>query len=248
MTDGAVQAAPWQKAVIDRVAQQTPAIKSFFFRLRTPFTHVAGQHVDVRLTAPDGYTAMRSYSIATPTNDTGVLELAIERLSDGEVSPFFHDVAAVGDEIELRGPLGGHFLWPGQAAEPILLIGAGSGLVPLMAMIRQRREMAQTVPTALLLSARTARDVLFSDELQAIELNDPAFVLSLAITREAPRRATDFARRIDSAVVQEVIGRLPRTPAHVFVCGSNGFVNIATDGALRAGLDAAAIKTERYGG
>ncbi|MEL0252946.1 MAG: oxidoreductase, partial [Novosphingobium sp.] len=123
-----------------------------------------------------------------------------------------------------------------------------SGLVPLMAMIRQRREMAQTVPTALLLSARSARDVLFSDELQAIELDDPAFVLTLAITREAPRRATDFARRIDSAVVREVIGRLPRTPAHVFVCGSNGFVNIATDGALRAGLDAAAIKTERYGG
>ncbi|GFE76101.1 ferredoxin reductase [Novosphingobium sp. TCA1] len=248
MTDGAVQAAPWQKAVIDRVLQQTPAIKSFFFRLRTPFTHVAGQHVDVRLTAPDGYTAMRSYSIASPTNDTGVLELAIERLPDGEVSPFFHDVAAVGDEIELRGPLGGHFLWPGQAAEPILLIGAGSGLVPLMAMIRQRREMAQTVPTALLLSARTARDVLFSDELQVIELNDPAFVLTLAITRESPRRATDFARRIDSAVVQEVIGRLPRTPAHVFVCGSNGFVNKATDGALLAGLDAAVIKTERYGG
>jgi ferredoxin-NADP reductase len=248
MINSAVQTAPWQKSVIDRIVQQTPAIRSFFLRLRDPFTHVAGQHVDVRLTAPDGYTAMRSYSIASPPARSGILELAIERLSDGEVSPFFHDVAAVGDEIEVRGPLGGHFLWPGDVAEPVLLIGAGSGVVPLMAMIRQRRASAQTVPTALLLSSRTAHDVLFADELQMIELDDPSFVLSLAITREAPKRETDFARRIDSTMVQEVIGRLPRTPAHVFVCGSNGFVNIATDGALLAGLDAAAIKTERYGG
>lgn len=248
MINSAVQTAPWQKSVIDRIVQQTPAIRSFFLRLRDPFTHVAGQHVDVRLTAPDGYTAMRSYSIASPPARSGILELAIERLSDGEVSPFFHDVAAVGDEIEVRGPLGGHFLWPGDVAEPVLLIGAGSGVVPLMAMIRQRRASAQTVPTALLLSSRTAHDVLFADELQMIELDDPSFVLSLAITREAPKRETDFARRIDSTMVQEVIGRLPRTPAHVFVCGSNGFVNKATDGALLAGLDAAAIKTERYGG
>ena len=192
--------------------------------------------------------AMRSYSIASPPDGSGIVELAIERLSDGEVSPFFHDVAAVGDEIELRGPLGGHFLWPEGAAEPVFLIGAGSGLVPLMAMIRQRRIKAQNVPTALLLSARTARDVLYAKELQAIEFDDPSFVLSLAITREAPSRETDFARRIDGAMVQEVIARLPSTPAHVFVCGSNGFVNIATDGALLAGLAAATIKTERYGG
>jgi len=130
----------------------------------------------------------------------------------------------------------------------VLLIGAGSGLVPLMAMIRQRRAMAQTVPTALLLSARTAQDVLFSEELHSTETTDPAFILALAITREAPRRSSDFARRIDGEMVEDVVGRLHRPPAHVFVCGSNGFVNIATDGALLAGLDAAAIKTERYGG
>ena len=248
MIESAVQAALWQKSVVERIVQQTPAIKSFSLRLGNPFTHVAGQHVDVRLTAPDGYMAMRSYSIASPPDGSGIVELAIERLPDGEVSPFFHDVAAVGDEIELRGPLGGHFLWPQDAAGPVFLFGAGSGLVPLMAMIRQRRVEAQNVPTALLLSARTARDVLYAKELQAIEFDDPGFVLSLAITREAPTRETDFARRIDGAMVQEVITRLPRTPAHVFVCGSNGFVNIATDGALFAGLDAATIKTERYGG
>ncbi len=210
--------------------------------------HIAGQHVDVRLTAPDGYSAMRSYSIASSTSTAPIVELAIERLPDGEVSSFFHDVAAVGDEIELRGPLGGHFLWPEPAVDAILLIGAGSGLAPLMAMIRQRRATSPAVPTALLLSARTAEDVLFSKELHSAEISDAAFVLALAITREKPIRASDFARRIDGEMVQEVVARLHRKPTQIFVCGSNGFVNIATDGALLAGLDPSIIKTERYGG
>ena len=248
MIEGRAPGASWQSCVIERIVQQTPGIKSFFFRLSSPFTHIAGQHVDVRLTAPDGYTAMRSYSIASAAITSPIIELAIERLPDGEVSSFFHEVAAVGDEIELRGPLGGHFLWPEPATGPVLLIGAGSGVVPLMAMIRQRRAQAQVVPTALLLSARTAEDVLFAEELHSIEIGCPAFVLALAITREQPVRASDFGRRIDGAMVQDVVSRLYGKPAHVFVCGSNGFVNIATDGALLAGLDASIIKTERYGG
>ena len=248
MTENGAQIASWQTCVIDEIVQQTPTIRSFFLRLSKPFTHIAGQHVDVRLTAPDGYSAMRSYSIASWSIRTLTVELAIERLPDGEVSGFFHDVAAVGDEIELRGPLGGHFLWPDPALDPVLLIGAGSGLVPLMAMIRQRRALAQRVPTTLLLSARTADDVLFSEELHSIEANLPAFTLALAITREKPIRASDFARRIDGAMVRELLTRLPQKPRRVFVCGSNGFVNIATDGALSAGLDPSLIKTERYGG
>ncbi len=248
MTERSAHIASWQSCVIDDIVQQTPRIKSFFLRLRNPFVHIAGQHVDVRLTAPDGYRAMRSYSIASSTRSSPIIELAIERLADGEVSPFFHDVAAIGDEIELRGPLGGHFLWPDPAGGPVLLIGAGSGLVPLMAMIRQRRDTAQSVPTALLLSARTASDVLFAEELLSIATSDPAFVLALAITRERPTCASDFARRIDGVMVQEMLTRLPQLPAHVFVCGSNRFVNIATDAVLLAGLDASNIKTERYGG
>ena len=238
----------WQLCVIDAIVQQTPSIKSFFLRLSEPFAHIAGQHVDVRLTAPDGYSAMRSYSIASASVASATIELAIERLPDGEVSAYFHDVASIGDEIEIRGPLGGHFLWPEPAVDAALLIGAGSGLVPLMAMIRQRRVLAQAVPTALILSARTAEDVLFSEELHSIESNDPAFVLALAITRERPARKSDFARRIDSAIIREVLIRLHRAPTQVFVCGSNGFVNIVTDGALLAGLDPTIIKTERYGG
>jgi glycine betaine catabolism B len=248
MIEGSARSTAWQTCVITEIVQQTPTIKSFFLRLSEPLVYLAGQHVDVRLTAPDGYVAMRSYSIASPPSASKVIELAVERLSDGEVSPFFHDIAAVGDEIELRGPIGGHFLWPEAATAPVLLIGAGSGVVPLMAMIRHRRDLAQTVPTALLLSSRTQRDVLFADELLSLEMADQNFELALAITREPPQRTSDFGRRIDGAMVAEFVARLPRMPAHVFVCGSNPFVNIAADGALLAGLDAAEIKTERYGG
>jgi glycine betaine catabolism B len=248
MTESGARLAVWQTCAIVGIVQQTPSIKSFFLRLGKPFTHTAGQHVDVRLTAPDGYVAMRSYSIASSPSAWNVIELAVERLPDGEVSPFFHDIAVVGDEIELRGPLGGHFLWPERPIAPVLLIGAGSGVSPLMAMIRQRRALAQTVPTALLLSSRTQRDVLYADELIAFEMTDPNFELALAITREAPKRASDFARRIDSEMVADLIARLPSIPAHVFICGSNPFVNIAADGAILAGLDPAMIKTERYGG
>lgn len=248
MTECSARSAWWQTCIIDEIVQQTPRIKSFFMRLSVPFAHIAGQHVDIRLTAPDGYVAMRSYSIASSPSGSDVIELAIERLPTGEVSLFFHEIVAVGDEIELRGPLGGHFLWPELASGPILLIGAGSGVVPLMAMIRQRRTLTQTVPTALLLSSRTARDTPFSEELFAEEMADPTFRLSLAVTREAPQRTSDFSRRIDSAMVADVVARLPCRPAHVFVCGSNAFVNFATDGALMAGLDPSTIKTERYGG
>ncbi|HEY4200347.1 MAG TPA: ferredoxin reductase [Devosiaceae bacterium] len=248
MTEAGAPSAVWQTCTIAEIVQQTPSIKSFFLRLPKPFVQIAGQHVDVRLTGPDGYVAMRSYSIASSPSASDVIELAIECLPDGEVSPFFHDVAVVGDEFELRGPIGGHFVWPEPVTQPILLIGAGSGVVPLMAMLRHRQAKAETVPTALLLSARTRRDVLFSDELFSLERNDRQFTLALAITREPPERPSDFARRIDGEMVAGVISRLPNMPGHVFVCGSNPFVNIAADGALVAGLDASIIKTERYGG
>ena len=239
--------AAWQNATIVEVIERTPSIKSFFFRLSAPFRHVAGQHIDVRLTAPDGYTAMRSYSIASSPTSGDTIELAIERLANGEVSPFFHDVARVGDDIELRGPLGGHFVWPGDIDKPVLLIGAGSGVVPLMAMIRYRSAAKQSVPTALLLSSRTRRDVLFGDELLATERVGCGFTLALTLTREAPSRTSDFGRRIDSAMVAEVAARLPEAPAYVFICGSNAFVDVAADGALSAGLASTSIKTERYG-
>src|SRR4051812_28725358 len=147
MTEPIVATARWQSCTIVEIATRTPAIKSFFLRLSETFGYTAGQHVDVRLIAPNGYTAMRSYSIASdPRNSKKMIELAIERLTEGEVSPFFHDVAQVGDTTELRGPLGGHFLWPGATEKPVLLIGAGSGVAPLMAMIRYSKASAERVP------------------------------------------------------------------------------------------------------
>jgi ferredoxin-NADP reductase len=247
MTDAIVGTARWQSCTIVEIATRTPAIKSFFLGLSETLDHAPGQHVDVRLTAPNGYYAMRSYSIASAPNDSKVIELAIERLADGEVSPFFHDVAQVGDKIELRGPLGGHFLWPRSSNEPVLLIGAGSGVVPLMAMIRYREASGERVPVALALSSKTWGDVLFRDELLELEMSLPDFTLALALTRETATRRTDFSRRIDARMVADVAARLPESPGCAFVCGSNAFVDIAVDAALALGLEAGAIKTERYG-
>jgi ferredoxin-NADP reductase len=247
MTEATAATGGWQLCTIVEITERTPSIKSFFLRLAEPFEHTAGQHVDVRLTAPDGYTAQRSYSIASEPSGSPVIELAIERLEGGEVSPFFHDVAQAGDAIEVRGPLGGHFLWPGPINSPVLLIGAGSGVVPLMAMIRYRKASAEHVPIALLLSSRTWNDVLFRDELLDIESASPSFALALALTREPPMRDGDFGRRIDAAMVANVAARLPASPGSVFVCGSNAFVDIAADAALALGLESRLIKTERYG-
>jgi len=238
----------WQQAIITAIVPQTPSIKSFFFELSEPFSFRAGQHVDVRLTAPGGYQAERSYSIASAPGLQPGIELAIERLDDGEVSPFFHDVASVGDAIELRGPIGGHFVWEVGDGGPLLLFGGGSGLVPLMSMIRDRASQNARVPVLLLLSARTFEDVLFRDELLALAARGDGFELALALTRGSPRRAGDYGRRVDAAMLIELLARLPGSPSHTFVCGSNPFVEAATETALAAGIPPSIIRTERYGG
>lgn len=238
----------WQDATVASLAVRTPRIKSVVLSPSRPFGFRAGQHVDIRLTAEDGYRAIRSYSIASGPETTGTLELAIERLDDGEVSPFFHDVVAAGDVIEVKGPLGGHFVWPGADAGPVLLVGGGSGVAPLMSMVRHRAAIRSDLPTVLLLSARTWDDVLFRDELIALAGRGDGFSLVLAITREAPRRPGDFGRRVDAAMMAAIVSAFPAPPGAAFVCGTNSFVNAAADGALAAGVPASAIRTERYGG
>lgn len=251
MTDGAVAAhspVRWQEAVVTARQRRTPGISSFFLRPERPFAWRAGQHVDVRLTAEDGYRAIRSYSIATGPAADGVIELAIERLADGEVSAFFHEVVAVGDTIEVKGPLGGYFVWEPADGGPLLLVGGGSGLVPLMSMIRHRAESGSDVPIQLLLSARTWDDVLYREELEALAARGDGFGFTLTLTREAPRRAGDFGRRVDADMMQAMVERLPAWPREVFICGVNGFVNAAADGAQAAGVAVTIIRTERYGG
>ncbi len=237
----------WQNATIAKIDHNTPRVSSFWFRPHEPFAFTAGQHVDIRLTAPDGYRAQRSYSIASAPEHAETVELTIERLDDGEVSPFFHEVAQVGDEIELRGPLGGHFVWSIEREHPLLLIGGGSGVVPLVSMLRHRAAQHSKVPALLFYSARVWDEVIFRDELLAMHEARDGFELALAITREPARRPVDFARRLDMPIIAELLRRLPENPRIAFICGSNRFVEGAAQGLIDAGMPAALIKTERYG-
>jgi len=238
----------WQRATLTQILERAAGIHSYFLLLSEPLCFRAGQHVDVRLTAPDGYQARRSYSIASAPETNGTIELVIERLDNGEVSPFFHDVAAVGDVVELRGPIGGHFIWSTNEGGPLILVGSGSGVVPLMCMIRHRAAQGSTVPTLLLFSAKTWDDVIFRDELLALDAADNGFELVLALTRDGIRRAGDYARRVDAVMMRDVLARVASHPRYVFVCGSNPFVESASQGLIDAGIAAALIRTERYGG
>jgi ferredoxin-NADP reductase len=255
----------WQMATIRRRVQQTSSVVSFFLAPSQPFAFQAGQHVDVRLTAPDGYQAQRSYSIASAPENPELIELTLERLEDGEVSPYFHDVAAVGDEIELRGPIGGYFIWSLQDPAPVMLIGGGSGVVPLMSMLRHRaRQTArasaamppldampvrQPSPQVLLLfSARTWDDLIYRDELLELHHARDGFELAIALTRDTARRPTDYSRRVDTPMITDVLARLPAPPRQVYICGSNPFVEAAAQALLACAVPARIIRTERYGG
>lgn len=238
---------PWQLARIERIEPRTARIRSFFLRASMPLRYLAGQHVDVRLTAEDGYTAERSYSIASAPGDESLVELAIERLDDGEVSTWFHDVAEVGDKVELRGPIGWSFAWMPNLDEPVLLLGGGSGVVPLLSMVRAHRHHV-AVPMTLLYSARCWDEAAFVDELLATEANEPNLRVRLTLTRDTPHRAGDHGRRIDAAMVDGVLAEWGHVPAITFICGSNAFVNAASDAAIASGIPAAQIRTERFGG
>ena len=206
--------------------------------------HLAGQHVDVRLTAEDGYQAQRSYSIASAP-ESPHLELTVERVEDGEVSEWFTEAARPGDRFELRGPIGGHFTWRVEDGGPLLLVAGGSGLVPLMAMLRHRGARHSTVDARLLLSARRLHEVIYRDELGAFA-TDPGVEVAIALTREQPSGWQGFDRRIDPAMLVEV-GPPPAAAPRIFVCGPTGFVERAADLLVALGHDPRAIRAERFG-
>jgi ferredoxin-NADP reductase len=232
----AVQRAPgqWQIATVAAIKRETPTVKSFRLQVPMWMPHLPGQHYDVRLTAPDGYVAQRSYSIASSPLDENEVELTIDRLDDGEVSPYFHDVIQEGDQVEVRGPFASYFVWRGEA--PVLLLGGGSGVVPLMCILRHRRRTMPELPMRLVYSVRTRDDVIYEDEL-----GDDAV---LTYTREPPDGWSGHTGRIDGGLVAD--------PAYdgtgtAFVCGTNGFVESAVGLLLAAGYQPARIKTERFG-
>jgi ferredoxin-NADP reductase len=225
----------WQIATVTAIKRETPSVKSFRLGLPMWMPHLPGQHYDVRLTAPDGYVAQRSYSIASSPLDEGEIELTIDRLADGEVSPYFHDVVQVGDEVELRGPFTSYFVWRGIEPGPVVLVGGGSGVVPLMAMLRHRRRAMPEAAMRLVYSVRTAHDVIYADELDGDAI--------LTFTREPPPEWTGHTGHIDAAL----IGDVAAGAMTAYVCGSNGFVETASQLLLEAGLEPAWIRTERFG-
>jgi ferredoxin-NADP reductase len=244
--DAAVAATRWQQADIERIAPQTARVISVFLRTRLK-QHIAGQHVDVRLTAPDGYQAQRSYSIASAPG-AELLELAIERLDDGEVSPYFHEFARPGDSIELRGPIGGHFVWRPEDGGPLVLIGGGSGVVPLVAMLRAWSAVEPRVPLLLVYSARTWEELVFRDELLATQAGKPEFSFIATTTRGPRHRPEDPDRRLDRSLLHGVFAGWGRSPRQVYVCGSNAFVEAVTDSLVDEGMPPTIIRTERFGG
>jgi ferredoxin-NADP reductase len=224
----------WQAARVLSVRDETPTARTYRLRLPEPRRHLAGQHYVLRLTAPDGYTASRSYSVASPPDDTGEIELTIERLVDGEVSEFVHDVVEPGDELEVRGPIGLFFVWEGEA--PALLIGGGSGVVPLMAMLRQARRNGRTDLLRMLVSARSPAELYYADEL-------PGEGVSVVWTREAPPGDP----RGPGRMTVDDVAPLVRGGEDVYICGSPAFADAATARLREARVPDAVIRVERFG-
>jgi ferredoxin-NADP reductase len=234
----------WLAADVAGTVAETPRVRTLVLDAAGWPGHRAGQHLDVRLTAEDGYQAQRSYSIASAPEDG--LELTVERLEDGEVSPYLVDEAREGDRIEIRGPIGGYFVWEASNTTPLLLVGGGSGVVPLMSMARHRAAAGGTASTRLVYSSRSLEDVIYREELDSLAGRGDGFEVVHTLTREQPPGWAGYARRIDRELLAEVAWPAAEEP-QVFVCGSTRFVDAAADGLLALGYEPAWIRTERFG-
>jgi ferredoxin-NADP reductase len=236
---------PWRLAEVIEVVTETPRTKSLLLEVPGWEGHRAGQHVDVRLTAPDGYQAQRSYSIASAPEQERV-ELVVERLEDGEVSPYLTDELRSGDKLELRGPIGGWFTWEAEEGGPLLLVGGGSGVAPLMAMIRHRAASGSEVPCRLLYSSRSFEEIIYREELETLAVSDGSLEVFHTLTRSRPPGWTGYAHRIDAEMLREVSWPANENPLP-FVCGPTSFVEGVADALVGLGHDPARIKTERFG-
>jgi ferredoxin-NADP reductase len=234
----------WQLATVRELIDETTNVRSIVLEAPAWQGHRAGQHVDIRLTAEDGYQAQRSYSIASAPEDKELV-LTVERLDDGEVSPYLVNELRPGDGLELRGPIGGYFVWEQRLGGPLLLIGGGSGVVPLRAMLRHHRAVGSTTPVRLLYSARRLDDVIYRDELTNLDAGDTVDV-RFTLTREQPEGWTGYAGRIDRQLLEDVAWP-PSGGQLAYVCGPTGFVETAASMLVDLGHDPARIRTERFG-
>ena len=235
----------WRIGEVVETRPATPRTRSLFLEVPGWDGHKAGQHVDVRLTAEDGYQAQRSYSIASAPED-GRLEIVVERLDDGEVSPYLTDELRVGDRLELRGPIGGWFTWQAREGGPLLLVAGGSGIAPLMAMIRHRASANSDASCRLLYSSRSREETIYAGELDRLAAEDGALEVIHTLTRSQPPGWTGYSRRID----REMLGEVAPSPEErrlAFVCGPTPLVEAAATALVELGYDPARVKTERFG-
>jgi ferredoxin-NADP reductase len=235
----------WRLAEVIEVVPETPRTKSLLLEVPGWEGHKAGQHVDVRLTAEDGYQTQRSYSIASAPEDERLM-LTVDRLDDGEVSIYLTDVLMARDKLELRGPIGGYFTWEEEDGGPLFLVGGGSGIAPLMAMIRHRAATGTDVPTRLLYSSRSYEEIIYREELETLASRDSALEVIHTLTRSGPEGWSGYDRRIDAEMLREVAWSPDESPL-AFVCGSTSFVEGVADALVSLGHDPARVKTERFG-
>lgn len=237
----------WRVATVAATRWETPSARTLVLDVPDWPGHLPGQHVDVRLTAPDGYSAQRSYSIASAWTGSGPVELTVQRLADGEVSPYLTDEVREGDQLELRGPVGGWFVWRPERPAPVLLIAGGSGVVPLMAMIRARGAARGRQPFRLIYSVRTPQDLMYAGELARRVRDDGGLDVRYVYTRQTPDGWPEPAKRLSVATLNSH-GWPPDFAPDCFVCGPTGFVETAADILVALGHDPRAIRTERFGG
>ena len=244
-----VQQLKWQLCTVVEIRQETPKAKSLILDWPERTTHLAGQHVDVRLTAEDGYQAQRSYSIASPPGEKHLM-LTVERIDDGEVSPYLTDGLRVGDRLELRGPIGGYFVWDarngGTDGSTLFLAAGGSGIAPLMSMIRHRASTGNKVPTRLLYSSRSYEEVIYREELDRLSAHDPTLRVIHTLTRRRPPNWMGYGRRIDRAMLADTFWRPAEKPL-AFTCGPTAFVETVATHLGELGYKPERIKTERFG-
>jgi ferredoxin-NADP reductase len=236
----------WQAGAVTRIVAENSRTKTFTVSLPKWMAHRSGQHYDVRLTGPDGYQAERSYSVASEPERMGEIDLTVERIDDGEVSPYLHDVLVAGDQLEVRGPIGGYFVWDVSQGGPLLLIAGGSGIVPLMAMLRHRKAQGCAIPARLLYSTRSPGDVIYRDELDALARAGGGLEIIFTFTRTVPANWSGYHRRIDPTMVAAVKAPLG-DGIRAYVCGPTQLVEAVSDALVMSGEPAEAIRTERFG-
>ena len=235
----------WRRSEVVATYDETPRVRTLALGVSGWPGHLPGQHIDVRLTAEDGYQAQRSYSLASPPEDPN-LAITVERLEDGEVSPYLADELHPGDRLELRGPIGGHFTWTAAVGGPLLLVAGGSGIVPLMAMLRHRAVAGSAAPARLLYSSRAYGDIIYRDELDRLADRDDGLTVVHTLTRDRPPGWAGRQGRIDRALLTEVAWP-PADRPQVFVCGPTLLVEVAAATLVDLGHDPARVKTERFG-